>query len=90
MVAVLCASLLGWVATVFSAAGCATGEGPGACDEFDHAAFEALHRKLVPEEVSEFESIPWRIDLSEAREEARKSGQLIFLWSMNGHPLGCT
>lgn len=35
-------------------------------------------------------AIPWRLDLGQARVEAQKSGKPLFLWIMNGHPLGCT
>ena len=33
--------------------------------------------------------IGWRTDLWEAREEASKTGKPIYLWEMDGHPLGC-
>jgi hypothetical protein len=35
-------------------------------------------------------TIPWRINLWEARKEAAKEGKPILLWEMDGHPLGCT
>lgn len=34
--------------------------------------------------------IPWRRDLLAAREEAEKVGKPLFLWIMDGDPLGCT
>ncbi len=34
--------------------------------------------------------IPWRRDLLAAREEAEKTGKPLFLWIMDGDPLGCT
>jgi hypothetical protein len=34
--------------------------------------------------------IPWRLDLMAARAEAAKAEKPIFIWMMNGHPLGCT
>ena len=34
-------------------------------------------------------SIPWRQDLMSARNEAQQSRKPLFLWIMNGHPLGC-
>jgi len=33
--------------------------------------------------------INWRFDLMEARKEAAKSNKPIFIWAMNGDPLGC-
>lgn len=35
-------------------------------------------------------SIGWRTNLMAARVEAQKAGKPLFLWVMNGHPLGCT
>jgi hypothetical protein len=35
-------------------------------------------------------SIPWRMNLMSARKEAQESGKPMFLWIMNGHPMGCT
>ena len=35
-------------------------------------------------------TIPWRTNVMEARTEAQRSGKPLFLWIMNGNPLGCT
>jgi hypothetical protein len=35
-------------------------------------------------------SIPWQTDLWEARQLAAREGKPLFLWAMNGNPLGCT
>lgn len=35
-------------------------------------------------------SIPWRTDLWEARRDAQADGKPLFMWMMNGHPMGCT
>lgn len=37
-----------------------------------------------------YEKIGWRNKFWPAVEEARKLGRPILLWTMNGHPLGCT
>ena len=37
-----------------------------------------------------YEDIGWRNAFWPAVEEARKLGRPILLWTMNGHPLGCT
>jgi hypothetical protein len=34
-------------------------------------------------------AIPWRLSLTEAVEEATRSGRPIMAWVMNGNPLGC-
>ena len=33
--------------------------------------------------------IPWQTDLWEARRLAQATGKPIFMWAMNGNPLGC-
>jgi hypothetical protein len=35
-------------------------------------------------------NIPWRNNLWEAAIEANQKQKPILLWTMNGHPLGCT
>ena len=35
-------------------------------------------------------SIPWRTNLSEARAHAQNQNKPLFMWIMNGHPMGCT
>jgi len=34
--------------------------------------------------------IPWRTDFAAARAEANREGKALFLWMMDGNPLGCT
>ena len=34
--------------------------------------------------------IDWGTDLWEARKQAAEQGKPIFLWEMDGHPMGCT
>lgn len=34
--------------------------------------------------------IPWETDLAAARRKAVAQNKPIFLWEMDGHPLGCT
>lgn len=35
-------------------------------------------------------SIPWETNLTAARRKAVEQNRPIFLWEMDGHPLGCT
>jgi hypothetical protein len=35
-------------------------------------------------------SIPWELDLLKAQRMAVEQSKPIFIWSMDGHPLGCT
>lgn len=45
---------------------------------------------LPTKEDEKWLSIPWRTDLNQARLDAQKDSKPIFLWIMNGHPMGCT
>jgi hypothetical protein len=51
--------------------------------------FEARMDAMRPAPES-WQSIDWQTDLQAARAEAARSGKPIFLWAMNGNPLGCT
>ena len=35
-------------------------------------------------------TIPWHLDFAAARAEANRVGKPLFVWMMNGNPLGCT
>lgn len=41
-------------------------------------------------EDDKWRKIPWRIDFMAARADAERENKPIFLWIMNGHPMGCT
>jgi hypothetical protein len=51
--------------------------------------FERLHRRLQPPADEPWRRIPWRVSLLEARNEAARAGKPLFIWAMDGHPLGC-
>ena len=42
------------------------------------------------EEENSWKKIGWRNAFWPAVQEARELGRPILLWTMNGHPLGCT
>jgi hypothetical protein len=46
---------------------------------------------VIPKPSEEpWTTIPWRCDLAAARAEANRVGKPLFVWMMNGNPLGCT
>jgi hypothetical protein len=51
--------------------------------------FRQLHAELVPGEET-WKTIPWQTDLLAAQRLAAEQKKLIFIWAMDGHPLGCT
>lgn len=57
--------------------------------ELDKAAFLELHSSLETKN-EKWKTIPWETDLLVAQEMAVKSKKPIFMWAMDGHPLGCT
>jgi hypothetical protein len=51
---------------------------------------EVLSRVIRPaQEELKWMGIPWETDLTIARQKASAGGKPIFLWEMDGHPLGC-
>jgi hypothetical protein len=52
--------------------------------------FDKLHKELKPAGDEAWRRIPWKVSLLEARESAIREQKPVFMWSMDGHPLGCT
>lgn len=55
----------------------------------DEKEFQRLHAELEPQD-EDWKSIPWQTNLLEAQKLAAESQKPIFIWAMDGHPLGCT
>ncbi len=54
-------------------------------------SLDARIKEVLPQPSEDkWLTIPWRTNLMEARVEAQKTGKPMFLWIMNGSPLGCT
>ena len=45
---------------------------------------------LQPGKDAVWRTIPWKLSVLEARAMAVKQDKPIFIWAMDGHPLGCT
>lgn len=58
--------------------------------ELTEAEFRRLHRQLQPARDEPWRTIPWKIALLNAQQTAAKEKKPIFIWAMDGHPLGCT
>jgi hypothetical protein len=57
----------------------------------DFPDLDARIRAVLPTpEEDAFLQIPWRLNVMEARAESLRTGKPMFLWEMNGHPLGHT
>jgi len=59
-------------------------------DRLDEPRFRELLTELRPAPDAVWRSIPWRIDLLAAQREAAEQRKPLFVWAMDGHPLGCT
>ncbi len=54
------------------------------------AKFRELLAELRPAADEPWRTIPWRTSLLDAQRNAAKANKPIFIWAMDGHPLGCT
>ena len=54
------------------------------------AEFQKLHRELQPYPKATWRTIPWKTSVLDAQAAAAHEGKPIFIWAMDGHPLGCT
>ena len=52
--------------------------------------FRTLHQQLKPAADEPWRTIPWKISLLDAQRIAAREKKPIFIWAMDGHPLGCT
>lgn len=58
--------------------------------ELNLASFKRLHQQLQPDGDELWRSVPWRTNLLAAQAEAALVDKPLFIWAMDGHPLGCT
>jgi hypothetical protein len=61
-----------------------------ALQPLDDARCAVLLHQLQPATGAPWRSVPWHIDLLTAQHLAAKAKKPLFLWAMDGHPLGCT
>ena len=54
------------------------------------AEFQKLHKALQPNPKATWRTIPWKTSVLDAQATAAREGKPIFIWAMDGHPLGCT
>lgn len=51
---------------------------------------QKIARVLPTDDEQAFLKIPWRLNAMTARAESARTGKPMFMWEMNGHPLGHT
>ena len=59
-------------------------------DELTEADFLKIHAELQPDDSSLWRSVPWKTSVLSAQQIAAEQKKPIFIWAMDGHPLGCT
>lgn len=58
--------------------------------ELTDQEFRKLHAELQPKPDEPWRTIPWKISLLDAQRVAAETKKPLFIWAMDGHPLGCT
>ncbi|MCR9199635.1 MAG: hypothetical protein NXI04_13385 [Planctomycetaceae bacterium] len=58
--------------------------------ELTEQRFRKLHAELQPGDGELWRSIPWQTSLLAAQSMAAEQKKPLFIWAMDGHPLGCT
>jgi len=91
--ALLAAGLL-TIAGIASRTGSAAELNGTAVPSFEVASLPAdqwtkLRAGVLPP-AEKWTEIPWETDIPAARQRAAREGKPVFLWIMDGHPLGCT
>ncbi len=59
-------------------------------DELTSAKCDQLLKELQPNPKAPWRTIPWQTNLLQAQQQAVEESKPIFIWAMDGHPLGCT
>ena len=63
---------------------------PLSAEELTEARYRELLADIQPAADEPWRTIPWKTDLLDAQRMAAASNRPIFIWAMDGHPLGCT
>ena len=66
------------------------GAGSVFCAEFTSNAFGQFQQACQASLEEPWRTIPWKLSLLEAQHVAAREKKPIFIWAMDGHPLGCT
>jgi len=60
-----------------------------AADDFTFADFEKLHQQLQPPADELWSTIPWKMEIVDACQQAAKEKKPLAMRVRSGHPLGC-
>jgi hypothetical protein len=79
-------TLAGWCCVLLSFGSPSTSR----AGDLSEAEFRKLHKALRPSPSEAWRTIPWKISLLDAQRVAATQKKPLFIWAMDGHPLGCT
>ncbi len=83
---ILCCLLVVLLAGSFS-----SGQEPEADIPLTFGNYRAWQKHIMPAEAElEFFKIPWERTFQDGILKANRERKPVLLWTMNGHPLGCT
>ncbi|MEM7698378.1 MAG: hypothetical protein AAF236_08250 [Verrucomicrobiota bacterium] len=54
------------------------------------ADFDWIREAVSPDPEAAWKEIPWETSLLAGQARAAREQKPIFIWAMDGHPLGCT
>ena len=54
------------------------------------ATFKQIYQACQADGSASWRSVPWEISLLDAQKKAATVRKPLFIWAMDGHPLGCT
>lgn len=58
--------------------------------QIDHFSIEEQCQNVKQDATAGWRTIGWETDLLKAQNLAVESNKPMFIWAMDGHPLGCT
>ncbi len=61
-----------------------------AAEELTMTEFNELHQQVQVASDAPWRTIPWKTTMLDAQRAAAEQAKPIFIWAMDGHPLGCT
>ncbi|MEM9646475.1 MAG: hypothetical protein AAF989_15900 [Planctomycetota bacterium] len=59
-------------------------------EELTDEKYSELLEEVRPKNDEPWRTIPWKIDLLNAQQTSVREAKPLFIWAMDGHPLGCT
>lgn len=82
--------LVFFIAVVLSSAGPVGAEEGDFQLTSDNLAAWQTHIRATADELAPLEGLDWQPTFADGLQTAAAQGKPVLLWTMNGHPLGCT